>query len=498
PFNGDTTVAIAIRHIQEPMPLMRDFVADIPQGVENIVIKCTQKSPDKRYQNMGEMIADLKHSLINPDAVIAQVDTEDDAGKTKVVPSVSGVQSMPLTPEPIPMPAMLDTVWGDRVPRRETYAEEEELEEIPEQVQSAKRRVNNDYRNSDYNSDYNNDNYGNSDYSTKSYNTTYYENDDYYGEVVMEQPARTNRQKTTKSTNTSGTKKTEKKSESKNKQDKGTKNKQKQSTGNKPKQTKVNNTYDYYQEDYEQEVVNRQNVRDGGYTYIDDYDYPENLGKNEYDYNPKAEGFTTVLTVIAAVVIGCILLYFAGQATGIFDQIGNLPSQSHGSSNEDAERAVMPEFEGHDVSEVKTALNAVGLGCKTTFIESAQYAKNNVISAALEDGQAVLANDKIIKNTTIVLTVSNGGEGINVPAVEGMSEAEGTAALQREGFKVVKTEEPSAEYAKGMIISQSPAGNSMAPFESEVTIVLSTGGDNVEVRMPEVLGNSREAAISTF
>ncbi|MDE7477556.1 MAG: PASTA domain-containing protein, partial [Lachnospiraceae bacterium] len=36
------------------------------------------------------------------------------------------------------------------------------------------------------------------------------------------------------------------------------------------------------------------------------------------------------------------------------------------------------------------------------------------------------------------------------------------------------------------------------PFESEVTIVLSTGGDNVEVRMPEVLGNSREAAISTL
>lgn len=50
-------------------------------------------------------------------------------------------------------------------------------------------------------------------------------------------------------------------------------------------------------------------------------DYPESYGRNEYDYNPKAERFTTILTVIAAVVIGCILLYFAGQATGIFEQI---------------------------------------------------------------------------------------------------------------------------------------------------------------------------------
>ncbi len=237
-------------------------------------------------------------------------------------------------------------------------------------------------------------------------------------------------------------------------------------------------------------------MRKGGYVY-DDYEYPENLGKNEYDYNPKAEGFKTVLTVIAAVIIGCILLYFVGQATGIFEQIGNASSQSPGSSS-DAERAVMPEFEGHELDEIKQSLNAVGLGCKTTFTESMQYAKNKVISAALEDGQKVLANDKILKNTTIILTVSAGGDGIHVPAVEGMSEAEGTAALTKEGFKVIKTQQSSAEYAKGTIISQSPEGDSIAPIESEVTIVLSAGGDGAEARMPQVLGNSKDAAVSVL
>ncbi len=490
PFNGDTTVAIAIKHIQDPMPYLRDFVPEIPVSVENIVMKCTQKSADRRYQSMGEMIADLKHSLINPDAAIAQVDTEDEAGKTKIVPSSS---------EPIPMPAVLDTVWEDRVPRREAYAEEEQLETMPGQDMQASSNTR-----------------GSSRYEMDAYGTAYYEDDDYYGEVVMEQPSKTNRQKPAKAApNSAGARKTEKKPEkpqakkpenkkadqkkpeAKKKQATAGKKKKPQSnTAGKTSQSRANKAYDYYEEDYEQEVVNRQNVRKGGYVY-DDYEYPENLGKNEYDYNPKAEGFKTVLTVIAAVIIGCILLYFVGQATGIFEQIGNASSQSPGSSS-DAERAVMPEFEGHELDEIKQSLNAVGLGCKTTFTESMQYAKNKVISAALEDGQKVLANDKILKNTTIILTVSAGGDGIHVPAVEGMSEAEGTAALTKEGFKVIKTQQSSAEYAKGTIISQSPEGDSIAPIESEVTIVLSAGGDGAEARMPQVLGNSKDAAVSVL
>lgn len=481
PFNGDTTVAIAIKHIQNPMPLMRDFVPEIPQSVENIVMKCTQKSPDRRYQSMAEMIADLKHSLINPDAVIAQVDLEDEAGQTKIVPTTQNTQgtagySQPAAPEPIPIPAVLDTVWEDRVPRREIYADEEELEAIPDQVKPARRRG----------SSQNYDAYDNTD----SYEDSYYEEDGYYEEPEVKRPARGSQQKTQKTSGDTGAGK-------KKPEKKPAKKKKKKAKQNREKQERQNRTYDYYEEDYAQETVNRQNVRNGGYVYDDDYDYPSQLGKNEYDYNPKAERLTTVLTVIAAVVIGCILLYFVGQATGIFGQTGDLPSQKQNGSN-DASRAVMPAFEGHDISEVKSELNSVGLGCKTTFIETTQYAKNQVISAALEDGQAVLAGDKILMNTTIVLTVSAGADGIPVPSVEGMSEAEGTAALVKEGFRVVKADEYSAEYAKGTIISQSPEGNSIAPIDSEVTIVLSKGSDNVEVRMPEVLGKSKEAAVSTL
>lgn len=67
PFNGETTVAIAIKHIQEELPSPREYVGEIPVAVESIVLKCCQKSPDRRYQSMAELIADLKHSLVSPD-----------------------------------------------------------------------------------------------------------------------------------------------------------------------------------------------------------------------------------------------------------------------------------------------------------------------------------------------------------------------------------------------------------------------------------------------
>ena len=80
PFNGETTVAIAIKHIQEELPSPKEFVPEIPTSVEGIVMKCCQKSPDRRYQSMPELIADLKQSLMNPEEAIVLSDPDMEAG----------------------------------------------------------------------------------------------------------------------------------------------------------------------------------------------------------------------------------------------------------------------------------------------------------------------------------------------------------------------------------------------------------------------------------
>ena len=66
PFDGDTTVAIAIKHLQEEIVPPSRYTADLPYAFEQIILKCTQKNPDRRYQDMGGLIDDLKHSLSDP------------------------------------------------------------------------------------------------------------------------------------------------------------------------------------------------------------------------------------------------------------------------------------------------------------------------------------------------------------------------------------------------------------------------------------------------
>ena len=85
PFEGETTVAIAIKHLQDEMVPPREYTPDIPYSLEQIILKCTQKSVDKRYASMGEVIADLKHSLIDPNGDFVQLYTMDPTEKTMVI-----------------------------------------------------------------------------------------------------------------------------------------------------------------------------------------------------------------------------------------------------------------------------------------------------------------------------------------------------------------------------------------------------------------------------
>lgn len=67
PFDGDSTVSVALKHLQEEMVSPAEEVPDIPYSLESIIMKCTQKSTSRRYQNCQELIDDLKRSLVDPD-----------------------------------------------------------------------------------------------------------------------------------------------------------------------------------------------------------------------------------------------------------------------------------------------------------------------------------------------------------------------------------------------------------------------------------------------
>lgn len=68
PFDGETTVVVAVKHLQEDIVSPKVYASEIPVSLEHIILKCTEKSPDRRYANVAELVADLKQSLITPDA----------------------------------------------------------------------------------------------------------------------------------------------------------------------------------------------------------------------------------------------------------------------------------------------------------------------------------------------------------------------------------------------------------------------------------------------
>lgn len=87
PYEGDTTVAIALQHIQDPFPSPREKVPDLPYSVEQIVLKCCEKSPDRRYQTMDELASDLRRSLNDPDGDFVRRIGEENLAETRAMTS---------------------------------------------------------------------------------------------------------------------------------------------------------------------------------------------------------------------------------------------------------------------------------------------------------------------------------------------------------------------------------------------------------------------------
>lgn len=63
PFKADQAIQIALQHMREPMPSVRKANPNVPQSVENIIIRATAKNPKLRYQSCDEMLNDLEKCM---------------------------------------------------------------------------------------------------------------------------------------------------------------------------------------------------------------------------------------------------------------------------------------------------------------------------------------------------------------------------------------------------------------------------------------------------
>ena len=91
PFDADTPVSVALKHMQEEPKEPIELNSEIPTAVNQIVVKAMQKEPSARYQNATEMLHDLSKALKDPDGDFVIIENKD-GGYTRVMQAISDEQ----------------------------------------------------------------------------------------------------------------------------------------------------------------------------------------------------------------------------------------------------------------------------------------------------------------------------------------------------------------------------------------------------------------------
>lgn len=78
PFDGETSVAVAIKHLQELPPPPSSYQAELPPALDQIVLKCIQKSPESRYQDARELVDELDAFMIEPNGIYGVISGNTD------------------------------------------------------------------------------------------------------------------------------------------------------------------------------------------------------------------------------------------------------------------------------------------------------------------------------------------------------------------------------------------------------------------------------------
>lgn len=84
PFDSDNPVAIAVMHMHDIPERPRAVNPDIPDGLEEIVLRAMEKAPEDRYQTTAEMIADIEKFKTNPDISFGYYQEEESSNENTI------------------------------------------------------------------------------------------------------------------------------------------------------------------------------------------------------------------------------------------------------------------------------------------------------------------------------------------------------------------------------------------------------------------------------
>lgn len=198
---------------------------------------------------------------------------------------------------------------------------------------------------------------------------------------------------------------------------------------------------------------------------------------DEDEEEPKRSYTIPILAAVSvsAFIIAAIIIAFA------FTKFGK--------GNDDGDRVSVPNFVSQSISDVMD-----------TYGETFQFQTSSEFSSEFEEGivmkQGTAVGTSVRKGVTIVLTVSKGPRMQPVPDVTNMTYENAVLELKKFGFEASKITQPSDDVMLNYVIKTTPEADTQAAYGSLVTVVVSDGILETDVKVPKLIGLTEEAAIS--
>ncbi|MCR5627554.1 MAG: Stk1 family PASTA domain-containing Ser/Thr kinase [Lachnospiraceae bacterium] len=458
PFDGDTAVSIAIKHIQEDIPNPREYVDDIPVSVEHIIYKCCEKNPDRRYSSMAELVADLKRSLVSPDDDFVQmIPSGGLQGATKMITD-DDVNAIRQQTGSIDLNAGDLKAYQDYDNRRAQYPDDPRYEDDRSYDRSRSR----------YEDD-------GAPYVDAPYPDE--EEDEYYRR--LEERDRAREKKAREDRRLKAMELEEDIARSRKKKDPS-----RSSAGSKSSKSKKTSAKSRVKADKSKNSGNARGKsrRD----YDDEYDDED----DDDDMDPGLEKLMTVLGIVAAIIIVIIIVVLVGRIKGLAGD-----SSSEETQEEESSMVEMINVSGVSFADAKSKLEELGLEVTMQTVNSSSVEKGNVINVTNEEGKELSEGDEVESGSAVIVNVSNGDSGSSVPDIVGKSKAEAKVALENAGFVMEETEAESEDVAEGNVISQSPAAGEAAEPGSTVKVMISSGKPVGNTKtVPDLKGMTETAA----
>lgn len=415
PFDGDTTVAVAIQHLQEEITPPSTYASNLPISLEKIILKCTQKNPDRRYQTIEDLLADLRKSLVKPNEDFVVIAPLVDNGKTKII-SQDEIKQIK---DQRAVEAPTEPIQTEQVPAYTAYREEPEAEDddIEDDAEESGLNPKLDKAMTIM---------GIVALAVIVIVIIYL----IVGAMKLINPGKSNESQTTQ---------TETQTESQ---------KASQDT---EKMIVVENVCGKTKEEAQQTLEAQ-----GLYMFEVAQQKSDQPAGTVLEQDPTGGSQALEGSTVNVIVAG--------------DQ--NVDYTDDNKDSEE-EKVVVPSVKGYLEKDAVNALNNAGLKVVKNYEYSDSVDAGKVVSQTPAGGSSVDSG------TTVTIVVSQGQKSVNVPSVLGDTKDAASSKLTGEGLKVAVKEAYSDSVAAGKVISQSIASGKTVPAGTTVTITVSLGPEEV-------------------